>query len=119
LVEIADAKERSQLRIELGQQTSTSDIIKACFDTADLITFYTFGQGVTRAWPVPKGTTAIEVATLIHSDFSDTFIKAQIFNLQDLEQLGEKEIRAKGKFRTEGKNYHIQDGDILWFVTNS
>ena len=72
-----------------------------------------------RAWTVTVGAVAPEAAGVIHTDFEKGFIRAEIYSLEDLEQHhSEKEIRAHGKLRVEGKDYVMQDGDICHFLVN-
>ena len=72
-----------------------------------------------RAWTIPVGTTAPQAAGVIHTDFEKGFIRAEIYALEDLEQYeSEKEIRAAGKLRVEGKDYVMRDGDICHFLVN-
>ena len=79
----------------------------------------TAGEKEVRAWTIPVGATAPQAAGVIHSDFEKGFIRAEIYTLEDLEKhKSEKEIRAVGKLRVEGKNYVMQDGDICHFLFN-
>lgn len=120
LMDITDIEERQNLRQSLElTSTSLADVITSCYNELNLVTFYTFGKGVTRAWPVKKGTTALEAAGMIHQDFLETFVKAQVFKMEDILNFGEQYLRNRGLFQTVGRNYQIQDGDILWIVTAS
>jgi HAE1 family hydrophobic/amphiphilic exporter-1 len=79
----------------------------------------TAGEKEVRAWTVPIGATAPQAAGVIHTDFEKGFIRAEIHSVEDLESLGsEKEIRAAGKLRIEGKEYVMQDGDVCHFLCN-
>lgn len=72
-----------------------------------------------RAWPIKKGTTAIEAAGKIHTDLQRGFIRAETMSLDDLKELGsEKAVKAAGKARLEGKDYVVQDGDVILFRFN-
>ena len=119
LSDIDDAAEREELRASLGVQGSVEAVVRGCYETLGLITFYTFGKGVTRAWPIRRGTTALQAAGMIHTDFLDTFLKAQVFSLQELCTQGERALRDRGSFQTVGRDYAIQDSDVLWIVTSS
>jgi Predicted GTPase, probable translation factor len=84
-----------------------------------LVTFLTAGEVEVRAWPVPKGTTAPKAASEIHSDIERGFIRAEVMSYADLDRLGsEKAVKEKGLLRLEGKEYIIQDGDVVYFRFN-
>jgi hypothetical protein len=84
------------------------------YDMLGLISFFTVGKDEVRAWTIQKGDDAVTAAGKIHSDLARGFIRAECFNYQDLIELGsEKAIKEHGKLRLEGKNYIVQDGDIL------
>ena len=91
-------------------------ILKTGYETLNLIHFFTVGKDEVRCWTVRKGSTAPEAAGVIHSDFREGFINAQVFSYEDLlEYKTEKNIKANGKLRTEGKSYIVKDGDIILF----
>jgi GTP-binding protein YchF len=103
---------RKDLGLEGGGFT---EILRACFDLLGLITFYT-GEGgeETRAWTIPKGATALKAAGAIHSDLERGFIRAEVVNFADLEACGSMAaVRKKGLHRVEGKEYRMNDGDIV------
>jgi len=78
------------------------------------ITFFTVGQDEVRAWAIHSGSDAVEAAGTVHSDLARGFIRAEVFSFDDLTKLGsEKAVKAAGKFRVEGKQYIVHDGDIL------
>jgi ribosome-binding ATPase YchF (GTP1/OBG family) len=92
-----------------------AEVLRACFDLLGLITFYT-GEGgeETRAWTIPRGATALKAAGTIHSDLERGFIRAEVINFADLEACGSiGAVRKKGLHRVEGKEYLVQDGDIV------
>jgi ribosome-binding ATPase YchF (GTP1/OBG family) len=83
------------------------------------VSYFTAGEQEVRAWPIPIGATAPQGAGVIHTDFERGFIRAEVYSLEDLEEFeSEKEIRAAGKMRVEGKAYVMQDGDICHFLFN-
>ncbi len=89
------------------------------FDTLGLQTFLTAGEKESRAWTIHKGWTAPQAAGVIHTDFQKGFIKASVVSFEDLvEYGGEKEAQAAGKLRLEGKDYIMQDGDVVEFRFN-
>lgn len=100
---------------DLGLDTLQSDaLVHNIFAALDDIVFLTTGPDESRAWPLRKGGTALEAAAAIHSDLARGFIRAEVITYDDLKALGsEKEVRSAGKFRLEGKEYVVQDGDIL------
>jgi hypothetical protein len=84
-----------------------------------LQTYFTAGEKEIRAWTVRKGASAPEAAGVIHTDFEKGFIRAQVYSVADLDALGnEAAIKAAGKLRMEGKEYVVQDGDIMHFLFN-
>ena len=94
-------------------------LAREAYRTLGLQSYFTAGEQEVRAWPVPVGATAPQAAGVIHSDFEKGFIRAEVYSLADLEQYkSEKEIRAAGKLRVEGKSYIMQDGDICHFLFN-
>jgi len=92
-------------------------LARATYRTLGLQSYFTAGEKEVRAWTIPVGTSAPKAAGVIHSDFEKTFVRAEIYSLADLEtHRSEKEIRAHGKLRVEGKDYVMQDGDICHFL---
>ena len=93
--------------------------IKAAFALIDLISMLTAGPDECRAWPITRGTLAPRAAGKIHSDIERGFIRAEVMKWEDLCQLGsEAKCRELGKLRTEGKDYVMQDGDVVNFRFN-
>jgi ribosome-binding ATPase YchF (GTP1/OBG family) len=91
-------------------------LIRAGYALLDLITFFTAGPKEARAWTVPRGTRAPEAAGTIHTDFEKGFIRAETIAYDDYAALnGEAGAREAGKLRLEGKDYVVQDGDVLHF----
>ena len=101
------------------KQSSLGLLIKTAYTMLGLRTFFTAGEKEVHAWTFKDGMVAPEVAGLIHSDFQRGFIRAEVFSFDDLLLLGnEASIRSSGKLRTEGKDYKVQDGDIIHFRFN-
>ncbi|HVY67293.1 MAG TPA: redox-regulated ATPase YchF [Patescibacteria group bacterium] len=119
LAELDDA-ERAQYLNELGLQESGLDkIIKAAYGTLGLITFITAGPKESKAWTCPAGTKAPQAAGKIHTDFEKGFIRAEVIQWNKLlEAGGYAQARDKGWLRVEGKEYIIQDGDVVHFRFN-
>ena len=95
-------------------------LIRAGYELLDLITYFTAGPKETRAWTVHKGARAPQAAGVIHTDFERGFIRAQTIAYDDFVALG-GEVPAKeaGKARDEGKEYVVQDGDVMLFKFNT
>jgi len=92
------------------------DLIKKSYELLGLDTYFTTGEDETRAWTIKHGSTAPVAGTAIHNDFKDKFIRAEVVYFQDLLDAGSyAEARAKGKVRTEGKDYIVKDGDVVEF----
>ena len=92
------------------------DLIKKAYETLDLITFFTTGEDETRGWTVKRGSTAPEAGRAIHNDFKDKFIRAEVIEWDKLLEAGSYgAAREKGWLRTEGKEYIVQDGDVIEF----
>jgi len=84
-----------------------------------LLTFFTAGEKEVRAWTVPRGATAYDAAGVIHSDFQRGFIRAEVISYRDFISFGsENAVRQAGKLRSEGRDYVVQDGDIIHFLFN-
>jgi GTP-binding protein YchF len=94
-------------------------VIKLSYQLLDLITFFTTASDEVKAWPVPKGTTALKAAGKIHSDMERGFIRAEAISYDDLMKYGSMaEAHKKGLLRLEGKSYLVQDGDVITFLFN-
>jgi hypothetical protein len=110
-----DEKEAAALLEEFGvKEPGLEAVIGASYSALDLITFLTTGEDETRAWQVRRGAKAPEAAGAIHSDMERGFIRAEVVGYDDLVAVGsEKEARARGLVRTEGKTYEVREGDVL------
>ncbi|HZK05517.1 MAG TPA: redox-regulated ATPase YchF [Actinomycetaceae bacterium] len=119
LVEL-EPDEAREILAELGQDESGLDqLARAGFKTLGLQTFLTAGPKAARAWTIRRGATAPEAAGEIHTDFQRGFIRAQIVSFDDLVELGsEAAVKAAGKMRLEGKDYVMQEGDVVDFRFN-
>lgn len=105
---------------DLGLPNSGLDtLIQKAYSALDLCTFLTAGEDECRAWTFKRGMTAPECAGIIHSDFQRGFIRAEIYTFDDIDKLeSEQAIREAGKLRSEGKDYIMQDGDVVHFRFN-
>ncbi len=115
-----DGEERQSYLESLGVTTSGVDLlIKTSFDTLGLINYFTAGVQEVRAWPFSKGYTAPQCAGIIHTDFEKGFIRAEVTAFDDyVACAGEKGAKEKGLTRLEGKEYPMQDGDVVHFRFN-
>ncbi len=116
LSELSDAERQEYLR-ELGiGESGLSQLIRTGYRTLGLITFFTTGEDETRAWTIPAGSAAPRAGRAIHSDFEEKFIRAEVVNWQKLLEAGSwSKAREQGLLRTEGKEYMVQDGDVIEF----
>ncbi len=112
--------EKAMFMEELGIQESGLDrLIKASYTLLGLISFLTSGEDECRAWTITRGTKAPQAAGKIHSDFERGFIRAEVIAYDDMVACGsEKVAKEKGLMRSEGKDYVVQDGDIILFRFN-
>ena len=112
LLELSDEEAK-----ELELKSHLSKLIKESYKMLGLITFLTTGETETRAWTIPKDSTAPRAGRAIHGDFEEKFIKAEIIHYDDLTKAGSKQkSRDQGLLRTEGKSYIVQDGDVIEFM---
>ncbi len=102
---------------ELNLKSRLDVLIKTCYKILNLVTFYTIKGGEeTRAWTAKESTKAPEAGEIVHSDFQEKFIRAEVINYTELLKAGSwTEARVKGLVKTEGKDYIIKDGDIIEF----
>ncbi|MGJ3647225.1 redox-regulated ATPase YchF [Sphingomonas sp. GlSt437] len=114
------AEDRGDFLAELGlEETGLARVIRAGYDLLHLITFFTCGPKEARAWTVERGAKAPQAAGAIHSDFERGFIRAETIAFADYVQFnGEAGAREAGKLRQEGKDYIVQDGDVMLFRFN-
>ena len=102
-----------------AEEPGLSRLIRRAYTLLDLITYFTAGKQEVRAWTIERGTLAPQAAGKIHTDFERGFIRAEVMAWTDLVQLGsEAAVKAKGLFRVEGKEYTVQDGDVMHFRFN-
>lgn len=120
LVELDDEAEAREMLAEMGVTEPGLEVLaRVGFDTLGLQTYLTAGPKESRAWTVRKGATAPEAAGVIHTDFQKGFIKAEIVSFDDLIAAGSmQKAKEQGKVRMEGKDYVMQDGDVVEFRFN-
>lgn len=115
-----DAAERNDFLKEMGLEEPGLDrLIHSAYRLLGLITYFTAGVQEVRAWTIVRGTKAPGAAGVIHSDFEKGFIKADCYHCEDLFKFGsEQAVKEKGLLKSEGKEYTVKDGDILFFKFN-
>ena len=120
IAELETYEERQMFLEELGlQESGVNRLIKAAYALLNLRTFLTAGSDEVRAWTFKAGAKAPQCAGVIHTDFERGFIRAEVIKYADFIELGgEAACRAAGKLATEGKDYIVQDGDIMHFLFN-
>ena len=115
-----DEEEKAEMLGSLGVEESGLDqIIRKGFDKLGLMSYFTAGVKEVRAWTIRKGTTAPKAAAVIHNDFEKGFIRAEVIGYEDfIAYGGEQKAKEAGKNRLEGKEYIVQDGDVMHFRFN-
>ncbi len=120
IAELDDPEERALFLADLGlEEPGVSKLIRAAYALLNLQTYFTAGVKEVRAWTIRKGYTAPEAAGVIHTDFQKGFIRAEVMKYDDFVGLGsEVAVKEAGKLSVEGKEYVVQDGDIMHFRFN-
>lgn len=113
-------EEKKAFLAELGiEQSGLDNLVSACYDLLGLISFLTAGPEEVRAWTITRGTKAPQAAGKIHTDFERGFIRAEVISFDDLVACGSTAVaKEKGLMRSEGKEYVMQDGDVVLFRFN-
>lgn len=120
IAELDTYEERQEFLAEIGlEESGVSRLIRAAYALLDLQTYFTAGADEVRAWTFRRGTKAPKCAGIIHTDFEKGFIRAEVIKYDDYVTLGgESAVRDAGKMAVEGKEYIVQDGDIMHFRFN-
>lgn len=120
LADVTDENDRREFMESVGlKESGLSTLARAAYHLMGLRTFFTGGADECRAWTIHAGDKAPQAAGVIHTDFEKGFIKAEAYSVDDLRQYGtEAKIKEAGKYRQEGKEYVVQDGDVLFFKFN-
>ena len=115
-----DEPAAAEFRADFGLTESGLDrVIKQSYELLGLVSFFSTASGEVRAWSIPHGTSAVKAAGKIHSDMERGFIRAEVIGYDDLLRCGTlAEARKKGLLRLEGKEYIVQDGDVITFLFN-
>ncbi|MCU0612060.1 MAG: DUF933 domain-containing protein, partial [Candidatus Eisenbacteria bacterium] len=111
-----DEEERISYIREFGLgESRVPDLLRSGFDLLGLITFYTVARNKLHAWRIRNGRSALDAAALIHSDIAGGFIRADVFSADDLLGHGSlAALRSAGRLRSEGRDYEVSDGDVLY-----
>lgn len=119
VAELSDEEAKVYLE-EFGlQESGLHQLIRLGYELLGLVTFLTAGEKEVRAWTVRKGSSAPQAAGVIHSDFERGFIRAEVMRYEDLIKYGSQQaVKERGLYRLEGKEYIIQDGDVIYFRFN-
>lgn len=120
IAQLEDYEEKIEFVKEMGlDEPGTNRVIRSCYRLLDLITYFTAGEKEVRAWTVRKGSKAPQAAGVIHTDFEKGFIRAEVIKYEDYVQYGsENAVKEAGKLSVEGKEYIVQDGDVMHFRFN-
>lgn len=120
IAELDTWEERQEFLAEMGlEESGVSRLIRAAYSLLNLQTYFTAGPDEVRAWTFMRGTKAPQAAGIIHTDFEKGFIRAEVIKYDDFVALGgEKGVKEAGKMGLEGKEYIVQDGDIMHFLFN-
>ncbi len=120
ITELEDYEERQMFLEDIGlEEPGVNKVIRAAYQLLNLQTYFTAGEKEVRAWTIQKGSTAPQAAGVIHTDFEKGFIRAEVIKYNDYVSLGsESAVRTAGKMGVEGKEYVVEDGDIMHFRFN-
>ncbi len=120
IVELDSIEERLEFLNDMGlSEPGVNKVIAASYKLLNLITYFTAGEKEVRAWTIMDGWKAPQAAGVIHTDFEKGFIRAEVINYDDYVTLGsEQAVKAAGKMSVEGKEYVVNDGDIMHFLFN-
>jgi ribosome-binding ATPase YchF (GTP1/OBG family) len=113
-------EERSEFLLLAGvEKSGLEQVIRKGFEALGLISFFTKNENEVRAWNIPKGTSAPRAAGAIHTDFERGFIRAEVVPFETFVQYGsDSAVKAEGLLRLEGREYIVQDGDVIYFRFN-
>ncbi len=120
LAEMDNPDDKKAFLDELGlNEPGLSALVRSAYRLLGLRTFFTVGKDECRAWTIKAGNKAPRAAGTIHTDFEKGFIKAEVYSFADIKEFGsESALKAAGKLRTEGRDYIVEDGDIMFFRFN-
>jgi ribosome-binding ATPase YchF (GTP1/OBG family) len=112
--ELSELPDEDAAAFREGAPGAVGEIARRLFEAVDLISFFTAAENETRAWPLRRGQTALDAAATIHTDIARGFIRCEVIRWSDLVDAGSRaEVVKRGQQRLEGKNYVVEDGDVL------
>lgn len=115
-----DEASREQFWKDQKTASAVPKIIRTGYHSLDLVHFFTCGPDEVRCWTIREGDKAPDAAGVIHTDFQKGFICAEVYSYADFVEHGsEAGVKAAGKYKQQGKNYVVQDGDIIFFKANT
>jgi ribosome-binding ATPase YchF (GTP1/OBG family) len=113
-VELSELPEEEAAAFREGAPGAVGEIARRLYEAVDLISFFTAAENETRAWPLRRGQTALDAAATIHTDIARGFIRCEVIRWNDLVEAGARtEVVKRGRQRLEGKDYVVEDGDVL------
>jgi GTP-binding protein YchF len=119
MLAMTDEEQQEFLELAGAEASGLELVIRASFEMLDLISFFTFNEKKARAWNVPRAATAPQAAGVIHTDFERGFIRAEVIPFETFAKYGSSAaVKAAGLMRLEGKEYTVQDGDVIYFRFN-
>ncbi|MBK7873343.1 MAG: redox-regulated ATPase YchF [Saprospiraceae bacterium] len=120
IAELESKEERAEYLEAMGlAEAGVNKVIRACYDLLNLITYFTAGEKEVRAWTIHRGDKAPQAAGVIHTDFEKGFIRAEVIKYEDFTKYGsEAAVKEAGKMSVEGKEYVVNDGDVMHFRFN-
>jgi len=119
LLDISPQERDEYLELAGAESSGLEQVIRKSFEMLDLISFFTFNESQARAWNIPRGATAPQAAGTIHTDFERGFIRAEVIPFDIFVRYGSAAaVKAAGQMRLEGKEYVVQDGDVIYFRFN-
>lgn len=119
MIDMTPEEQQEFLALAGAKESGLKQVIQKSFETLNLISFFTFNEKETRSWNIPQGSTAPEAAGTIHTDFQRGFIRAEVTPFPTFAEYGSSTaVKTAGKMRLEGKEYVVQDGDVIYFRFN-
>jgi len=119
LLDITPEERSEYLELAGVESSGLEQVIHKSFEMLNLISFFTFNERQARAWNIPRGATAPQAAGTIHTDFERGFIRAEVIPFDTFVRYGSSAaVKASGQMRLEGKEYVVQDGDVIYFRFN-
>jgi hypothetical protein len=116
IVQLDDTSQQEFMQALDLEQTGLHELVRAGYEVLNLVTFFTANENEAHAWTIRRGTPVVEAAAVVHSDFKEKFIKAEVIKLQDLFKYGsEHALREHGLVHAHGRDYVVEDGDLIYY----